>query len=199
MFEPINLPFQNNIMYNPANWYWLINDTTIYSSASGTVVDANDPTYVAWSSTNPTTSISTFAELDDVLLNAGQPITGLTPLTTNQLIEYATNKADSIISTVKLYGTGSSTLKADRTASTIIDLFMIQQASLSSPTSQVTWVSSDQTISNLTTSNVVVAASALTVASDRRAIFAVLATAITNIKSGTITTKSGIDALSWPA
>ena len=76
---------------------------------------------------------------------------------------------------------------------------MIQQASLSSPTSQVTWVSSDQTISNLTTSNVVVAASALTVASDRRAIFAVLATAITNIKSGTITTKSGIDALSWPA
>jgi hypothetical protein len=36
---------------NPLNWYWLADDGRIFSSASETLVAADDPAYVAWCNT----------------------------------------------------------------------------------------------------------------------------------------------------
>jgi hypothetical protein len=36
--------------FRPKNWYWIVagSTTQVYSSASGTYVPVNDPTYLAW-------------------------------------------------------------------------------------------------------------------------------------------------------
>jgi hypothetical protein len=65
--------------FNPANWYWLASDGRIMSSASRSIVPANDPTYGLWltggNSPTPwpsdTTGGQTIAALQDVLTPCG--------------------------------------------------------------------------------------------------------------------------------
>jgi hypothetical protein len=80
-------------MYNPANWYWAgepdgRSAPIIYSATQGKVVAATDAAYEAWAATNaPTpwpkdaTGVVTAAALDEVLVAAGLPATGLGPAT----------------------------------------------------------------------------------------------------------------------
>lgn len=183
--------------YNPANWYWIINGTTIYSSASASTVTATDATYVAWlAKGNKANPVDLAATLDAYLQLQGLPITGLTLPTKSQLISYANAKADTIISTMKAYGTAPSILKADRTSSTITDLIAIQQDAVTNPTDTVAWLANDNTVTTLTASEI--AALAPTVAADRKAIYAIAGSAVLAINAGTITTKTEIDALAWP-
>jgi hypothetical protein len=74
-------------MYNPANWYW-DGPLGVFSSARGKIVPANDPAYEAWAATNAPTpwppnesGAQTAAALDEVLVAAGLPATGLGPAT----------------------------------------------------------------------------------------------------------------------
>ena len=183
--------------FNPTKWYWIIDGTAIYSSAINSIIPPDNQDYVAWLSyNNQATSVKSSADIDNVLLKYGLPVTGLTPLTTDQLIAYAATKADTIVSTFKVYGSKSKTLKADRTASTLSDLLAIQQDAVANPTDPVAWLANDYTVSNLTAADV--AALAPIVAADRKAIYAVASSAVTAIKAGTITTKADVDALAWP-
>jgi hypothetical protein len=59
--------------YNPANWYWFVNDNVaqVFSSATGNYVPADDATFAAWKAdgTMPT-RIASEAELGEVLADA---------------------------------------------------------------------------------------------------------------------------------
>jgi hypothetical protein len=62
------------IEYNRFDWYWIINGSTIYSSKTNSVVQADNASYVAWLSAGGVpTKIASSAELHEVLRVAGVP------------------------------------------------------------------------------------------------------------------------------
>ena len=185
-------------LFDPIKWYWIINGTTIYSSESASVIDSTDINYSKWKSAgNAATPIPSSNDLDQILQKYGLPVTGLTPPTTAQLIGYTNTKTNTIISTVKNYGTSPKILKADRSSSTLTDLIAIQQDAVTNPTDPVIWLANDNTVTNFIASEI--ATLAPMVAADRKAIFSIAASAVTAINATTITTYAEIDALTWPS
>jgi hypothetical protein len=118
------------------------------------------------------------------------------PPTQAELYAYANAKAQALLATMKSYGPDAPFLKADRTAPTISDLLAIEQDAATSPSDAYDWVANDNSVTAFTAAQI--AALAAQVASDRKAIFAALATASSGIAGGSITMTAEIDALSWP-
>ena len=65
--------------YNPVNWYWSIASLgELYSSGAKAVVADTDAAYVAWTEAGGTaTPIPDAKTLDEVLVAAGLPVSGL--------------------------------------------------------------------------------------------------------------------------
>lgn len=55
---PVDLPpfdFQlRGAVYNPLDWYWVMDDGRIYSSARETMIAADDQQYLIWTALQPT-------------------------------------------------------------------------------------------------------------------------------------------------
>ncbi len=195
---------QENMYY--LDCYWS-GDFGVYGSTRGGLVSSpsTDGDLAAWIAkgnaerplpvdSNGTPSISA---LDAILTFYGLPATGLAPPTQAQLVAYANARASTLIATLKAYGASPSILKADRTASTLADLMAIQQDAVTNPNDPVEWLANDDTVTVLTAAQI--AALAPAVAADRKAIYAIAASAVTAINAGTITTTAQVSALAWPA
>src|SRR5690348_10047263 len=81
--------------YNPRNWYWIVANSQVYSSAAGNYVPATDSTYQSWLTTHSPTNIDTEANLGAVLAPYG-----LRPTPPGILAGYQTAAANGVDSVI---------------------------------------------------------------------------------------------------
>jgi len=196
-------------MYNPADWFWAGEPDSrtseiIYSSSAGKVVPADDAVYVAWSdagnSATPwpkdATGAVTSAALDDILIAAGLPATGLAVMTTADLAAYANAKqwalatgghAVTIGGVPHLFATNVESM-------TLMD-GKVSRLSQPNPPASFNW-QLDSGFVNIPAAEFVVAATSC--ADFVQATFDVLFPMLAEIAAGTITTTAQIDAAAWP-
>lgn len=192
--------------YIASDWYWS-GSYGIYGSArNGLVTDpANDTAYQAFLAHGniATASLSTTAELDEVLAAAGLPVSGLSPLTKDQLNAYANARNQAVLAVARAYqidaagGSPEVTVKSDTTTATGADLMALYIWGSANPSSTQSWVDNFGVVTQMSGAQLV--ALALAVRAYGALCYEALAAASTAINSGSITTTAQIDALTWPA
>lgn len=196
------------MIYNPANWYWS-GTPGIYGSARGGLVTAptTDAAYLAWragGSIAPTTwpqdesGAVTVAALDAVLIAAGLPPTGLASTTKAQLQAAAWAKSQNLLSTSRNYTVVGvvGSISCDALSSSA-NLQGINIWGLANPTGAQAWTDNAYSVFTLTGTEAVAFANA--VLAYGQSVYAELATVVTGINSGSITTLAQIASAGWPS
>lgn len=195
--------------YIASNWYWLGQPagqpSIIYSSARGAVVPPTDLAYVAWSLGNfatawpkDETGAVTVAALDDELVRAGLPATGLTAPTVAQLQASIFAKVASLLNASRPYTVAGVTpaISCDCGPS----LNDVQEAfdwgSIPNQTGTLPWIDNAFTNFSLTPAEVLAFANA--VGAYKQSVYAEAATVNQGVKSGSITTLAQIASAAWP-
>jgi hypothetical protein len=188
------------INYTPQDWYWQVTSVGIYGSKRTGLVSTptTDAAYLAWKAINGPGSIAAdTAALDEVLVAAALPTSGLTPLTQAQLLAYANAKQWAL-------ATGGYTITVNSAPlifpSDVVSMGLItgKAARLAQPNPPASfeW----QTPTGFVT---IAAADFIAVATQIadfvQSTFNALAVAFAAIEAGTITTTAEIDAAAWPS
>jgi hypothetical protein len=119
------------------------------------------------------------------------------PPTLAQLLAYASAQAQVLLATMGSYTAGATVIKSDATPATLTDWMALQQWAADNPTATTQWVANDNTVTALPATAVGVIAPL--VGGFSQAVYQALATILSAIAAGTITTTAAIDAASWPA
>jgi hypothetical protein len=208
-------------VYNPTNWYWLVNGSTteVYSSASNTYVPTTDATFESWlQQGNRPSNIVSEAELWGVVSQAvpnafpswlfngttfAQPSAG--NYTPAQLAAYAQDKQGQIMVGGISVNVGTSAAPQNVEASTSTASLVLLQgaAAMAQASSSATfqWVESTGVTVTLTAAQVLAILSAVT--TFMQSTFSVLSAVLAAITAGTITTKAEVDTppspiAAWP-
>lgn len=190
----------------PSAWYWNINGAEIYSSASGTVVPSTDATYVSWvAQGNTATFMPTSSSLDARLADFGLPASGLAAPTPGQLNAYANAKVLGLLAAERLYGgpaVAGVTMPAGvagitcAAAAAWSSLLTINAWGLANPTATQSWTDDLYEVFTLTGAQAVTFSNVALAYG--QAVYGVLASTVTAIKAGTITTTAQVDGEAWP-
>ncbi len=185
------------------NWYWRGN-LGVYGSARGSLVadPVTDEALRAWThdgSRNPTSwpkdesGIQTTAALDAVLAAFGLPLTGLTPLTKNDLVTYANAHQWSL-------AIGGYTIEGRLWATDVVSHGLITGKSVRllqpGAPSSIRWQTS-MGFETIQTADFL--AAAVEIADFVQATFDALNLIVNAIEDGAITTYAEIDKASWPS
>ena len=135
----------------------------------------------------------------------GEIATGWTNITSSwpappsaaDLGAYASSKAQELLATMGTYTSGATAIKSDATPATLTDWMALQQWAAANPDATTQWVANDNTVTVLPASDV--SSVAPLVGAFSQGVYQALATILTAITAGTITTTGQIDAASWPA
>jgi hypothetical protein len=188
------------INYDPTDWYWQITSSGIYGSARQALVadPLTDAVYLSWKAVNGPGSIAEdAAALDEALLAAGLPASGLTDATKAMLLAYANAKQWAL-------ATGDYTITVNSAPlvfpSDVVSMGLItgKAARLAQPNPPASfeW----QTPTGFVT---IAAADFIAVATQIadfvQSTFNALAVVFAAIEAGTITTTAEIDAATWPS
>lgn len=188
------------ISYNPQDWYWQVTGVGIYGSARAALVSTptTDAAYLAFEAINGPGSIAAdTASLDEVLVAAGLPASGLTAPTKPQLLAYANAKQWAL-------ATGGYTITVNSAPlvfpSDVVSMGLItgKAARLAQPNPPASfdW----QTPTGFVT---IAAADFIAVATQIadfvQSTFNALAAVFAAIEAGTTTTTAEVDAAAWPS
>ena len=176
------------IRFDPANWYWLATDGRLFSSASGTLVQPDDTTYVAWLAAGftptpwpqDTNNVQSAAALQDTIAPYGL-FANLSYYAASARFNRETGG----------FTVGGNLFPTDRdTQSKLTAAVVLAHVN---PSATFTWKLADGTFTPpLTASQLISSASAI--GAFVNALFAAEDTINQGITSGTITTRAQIDA-----
>jgi hypothetical protein len=203
--------------YMASDWYWIgqpigQTSTIIYSSAVNALVAATDANYIAWQALLPTNKATpwpqdennevTIAALDAVLSAAGLPLSGLATPSQAQLQAAASTKVQALLSSSRLYPVtgvsmppGVTGISCDALQSSA-NVQAINSWGLANPTSTQQWTDNVFNVFILTGAQAVAFSNA--VLAYGQSVYAELATVVTAIASGSITTLAQIASEAWP-
>jgi hypothetical protein len=188
------------MIFSPiSDWYWQVTGVGLYGSNRGALVSSptTDAAYLAWSASTAPTILPNAAELDENLAFFKLPASGLVPPTQAQLMAYANSKLMSVMAVPRTYALGGSvSVKADATTATGADLLSLNVWGTANPAATQPWVDDFGAVTIITGAEAVTLANA--VLAYGQSAYAILASAMTGIAAGTITTTAQIDALAWP-
>lgn len=124
------------------------------------------------------------------------PVVVAPVLTVAQAQAYASAKANGLLGAMRSYTSGGVTLKSDATSATLADLMALAQWGAANETASQNWVANDYSVMAITGAQFV-ALSPL-VGGYSLSVYAALASTLTGIAGGSITTTAEIDAVAWP-
>ena len=179
------------------NWYCIVN-STIYSTASGTTVPENDPTYIAWKNQgNFPNNYRSFFDLDENLVLLGLPISGLAPITKDQLVEYTNQKqwALAIGGYTAVTEHGPLFLNTDPISYSLITGKATRLLQPGAPLN-VDWQINSTTWVEILATDFITAS--IHVADFMQSTFDAAKIIVEAIIAGTITTKEEVDSATWP-
>ena len=114
-----------------------------------------------------------------------------------QLAAYANAKVPALLGAMIPYTSGATTIKSDATPPTLTNWMALQQWAAANPSGTTQWVANDNSVTALPAS--AIAPIAMQVGAYAQGVYQALATVLTAIAAGTITTTIWVDAASWPA
>ena len=195
-------------IYTPSNWYWT-GPLGIFSSASNTIVDIADTNYCEWIATGNMatpwpkdigTREQTAAALDEVLIAAGLPMSGLVVAGKEQLLAYGEDKQAKVFESGAIFNVGTTTdpvsILCDGTGETSGRLALLLAWGQVNLTATDTWKDNNRVFTPLTGAQFVTLATLA--GAWIKNIYAFEGDIETEINSGTIITTAQIDALVWP-
>lgn len=194
-------------VYNPFDWYWIDANGKIFSSSARALVEASNAAYEAWCKAGnvatpwpkDASGAQTSAALDAVL-SPYNLSTGLTPLTTAQLLAYGDQTLQNFLGLGISVNLGTSaapvTVLVDGTQQTIANLALAVLWSQANPKGTKSWVDNTNTTNVLNAAQIQAMATAVGNWTDNCwAAYGALAKQIIN---ASITTYAQIDAYAWP-
>lgn len=189
------------MIYNPQDWYWQITGVGIYGSARRGLVTApeTDAAYLAFkANAGPGSIAADTASLDEVLVGAGVPASGLTPPGKPQLLAYAMAKVQALLAASRPYTVAgvAGTIACDSGPSAGDVGEALQWGSIPDQTGTLEWL--DNTYADFSLTPAEAVAFATTVGDYKISVYAVSTPSAVQIKAGAITTTAQIDALPWP-
>lgn len=200
------------LKYNAATWFWS-GPLGIYSSASGSLVSTSDASYTVWLGTAdaPTGNLptpwpkdlsgnQTPEALDEVLIVAGLPATGLASLTKEQLLDHGEAVQAIVFAKGSVFNVGTIAtpvnILCDGTEKTSGRLALLLAWGQANPTATDAWKDNNRVFTELTGAQFVTLATLA--GAWIKNIYAFEGDIETEINAGTITTTAQIDALVWP-
>lgn len=109
---------------------------------------------------------------------------------------YANAKGAALQATTRSYTSGSTTIVSDTVSATLADWLALQQWASLNPDATTNWVANDGSVTSLPASAIAPIATAVGIYS--QSVWQALATVLTQIAAGTITTTAQIDSAAWP-
>jgi len=196
------------ISYNPKAWYWS-GPLGVFSSAKNALVSDGDAAYAAWVAAGGVATVwprdeagaQTTAALDEVLLAAGLPASGLTPAASGELLAYADAKLSAYWTGAISVNVGTEaapvrvTVDASSKGQTFVSGLL---ADISLGASTETWYQDGGSL-QLTADQVRAIGLALKAYVDAAMTVWQQAERGIGASPATITTAAEIDALAWPA
>ncbi|MCM2399790.1 DUF4376 domain-containing protein [Rhizobium sp. S153] len=180
-------------MFDPANWYWIKEDGSIYSSASRAFVDADDTAFVAWRSAGATPTPyprdelgnESEAELAAILLPYGIYV---------RLADYAAAKRYAL--ETGGFVCGGHLIATDRESQSKIGNGALA-ATVTGSEFATSWKCADGSFIDMNQTGMLAMATA--VMKFVSSCFSVEAAVVQGVQAGSITTREAVDSADWPA